>query len=82
MDVLPTPPLPESIADISADDLRLHVEALASEAMEGRLTGSKGEQLATDYVAKAFERLGRSRRQHQPRALSGEPSRRRFTDSA
>ena len=52
------PPLPESVADISADDLRLHVEALASEAMEGRLTGSRGEQLATDYVAKAFERLG------------------------
>ncbi|MDH3660429.1 MAG: M28 family peptidase [Alphaproteobacteria bacterium] len=58
--VLPgeVPPLPESSADISPDDLRLHVEALASEAMEGRLTGSHGEKLATDYVAKAFERLG------------------------
>ncbi|MGI9421348.1 MAG: M28 family peptidase [Geminicoccaceae bacterium] len=52
------PPLPESEADISPDDLRLHVEALASEAMEGRLTGTHGERMATDYVAKAFERLG------------------------
>ena len=52
------PPLPESTAEISADDLRRHVEVLASEAMEGRLTGTKGEQLATAYVAEAFERLG------------------------
>ncbi|MEM7041481.1 MAG: M28 family peptidase [Pseudomonadota bacterium] len=52
------PPLPESVADVSAEDLRHHVEALASDAMEGRLTGSQGELLATDYVAKAFERLG------------------------
>ena len=52
------PALPESIAEISPDDLRLHVEALASEAMEGRLTGTEGEQLATAYVADAFERLG------------------------
>ena len=52
------PDLPDSTADISSDDLRLHVEALASEEMEGRLTGSRGEQIATDYVAKAFERLG------------------------
>jgi len=52
------PSLPDSTAEISPDDLRLHVEALASEEMEGRLTGSRGEQMATDYVAKAFERLG------------------------
>ncbi len=52
------PPLPESTADISVDDLRQHVEVLASEVMEGRLTGSHGEKLATDYVAKAFERFG------------------------
>ena len=58
--VLPgeVPALPESTADISVDDFRQHVEALASEIMEGRLTGSHGEKLATDYVAKAFERIG------------------------
>lgn len=52
------PPLPDSTAEISPDDLRLHVETLTSEAMEGRLTGTKGEQLATAYIAEAFERLG------------------------
>jgi len=52
------PSLPESEAGISPDDLRQHVEILASEVMEGRLTGSHGEKLATDYVAKAFKRLG------------------------
>ena len=52
------PALPDSVAEIAADDLRQHVEVLASEAMEGRLTGSQGEKLATDYVAQAFERLG------------------------
>jgi len=53
-----TPEPPESSAAISPDDLRQHVEILASETMEGRLTGSKGELLATDYIAKAFERFG------------------------
>lgn len=59
-EVLPgeVPSLPESTADISADDLRQHVDVLASEVMEGRLTGSHGEKLATDYVAKAFKRFG------------------------
>ncbi len=58
--VLPgeVPEPPDSAADISSDDLRRHVEILASDVMEGRLTGSKGEALATDYVAKAFARLG------------------------
>ena len=58
--VLPgeVPPLPDSVGDISADDLRRHVEALASEAMDGAADRQSGEQLATDYVAKAFERLG------------------------
>ncbi len=52
------PPLPDSDADISPDDLRRHVEILASDLMEGRLTGSNGERLATSYVADAFERFG------------------------
>ena len=43
---------------ISANDIRRHVVNLASEAMDGRLTGSKGERMATDYVADAFRSLG------------------------
>ncbi|MFB3903384.1 MAG: M28 family peptidase [Acidobacteriota bacterium] len=45
---------------ISAEDLRLYVGALASEEMAGRLTGSKGERLATTYVADVFKGLGLS----------------------
>lgn len=52
------PALPESSAEISPEDLQAHVAILASEAMEGRLTGTKGEQLATAYVAEAFQQLG------------------------
>jgi hypothetical protein len=43
---------------IRAGDVQLHVEHLASEAMEGRLTGTPGERLATDYAAHVFESLG------------------------
>ncbi len=43
---------------IRAADLRRHVEALASDAMAGRLTGTPGEHMATDYVAQLFKRYG------------------------
>jgi Tol biopolymer transport system component/Zn-dependent M28 family amino/carboxypeptidase len=51
-------PMEATGAAIAAEDLRLHVEQLASEAMAGRLTGTEGERLATDYVASAFRALG------------------------
>jgi len=41
-----------------ANDLRAHVEALASERMEGRMTGSEGGRMAADYVAGVFKALG------------------------
>lgn len=44
--------------EIAVADLKKHVEALASEEMAGRLTGSAGERLATAYVADAFAALG------------------------
>ncbi|MCH8966018.1 MAG: M20/M25/M40 family metallo-hydrolase, partial [Planctomycetes bacterium] len=46
--------------EIRAEDARLHVVTLASERMAGRMTGTDGEKLATQYVADAFERLGLS----------------------
>ncbi len=52
------PDLKQTTADISPEDLRLHVGYLASEALDGRLTGSEGERLATDYVASVFRALG------------------------
>lgn len=43
---------------IRAEDVRLHIKFLASEAMEGRGTGTPGEHLATDYAAQVFEHIG------------------------
>lgn len=39
-------------------NLQKHVAFLSSDAMEGRLTGSIGEKLATQYVADLFQCLG------------------------
>jgi Tol biopolymer transport system component/Zn-dependent M28 family amino/carboxypeptidase len=54
----PPPELPKTGAAIDPGDLRRHVEILASEEMEGRLTGTPGERRATAYVASAFQALG------------------------
>ncbi|MGV3525947.1 MAG: M28 family peptidase [Candidatus Sericytochromatia bacterium] len=43
---------------ISADDLRRRVSYLASPELEGRLTGSPGEEKATTYAAEVFRHLG------------------------
>ncbi len=48
----------QTSAPIVPADLRMHVNYLASEALEGRRTGTRGEQLATAYVAAVFEFLG------------------------
>ncbi|MEN8176105.1 MAG: M28 family peptidase [Pseudomonadota bacterium] len=50
--------LDSTVAAIRSEDARLHVERLASEEMEGRLTGTPGERRATAYVASVFEQLG------------------------
>ncbi|TLD70141.1 M28 family peptidase [Phragmitibacter flavus] len=52
------PDLASTAADINPADLRTHVEYLASEELEGRLTGTKGEQLATQYIADVFASIG------------------------
>ena len=43
---------------ITAADIRSHVEYLASEQLQGRLTGTEGEIKATAYVADHFKKLG------------------------
>jgi hypothetical protein len=45
---------------IAIADLRAHIEYLASPGLKGRMTGTEGEQLATAYVAAAYEHLGLS----------------------
>ncbi len=51
-------PQPQTSAEITPADAERIVRQLASDAMEGRLTGTRGAKLATEYVAKQFERLG------------------------
>ena len=48
----------ETSAAITADDLRQHIGYLASDELEGRLTGTKGEALATEHVANHFKKWG------------------------
>lgn len=43
---------------IDATDLEAHVSYLASAELEGRATGSRGERLAAQYIARHFEHLG------------------------
>ncbi len=42
----------------AVDDLRRHVEYLASEELEGRLSGTAGERLATGYLVEQLEQSG------------------------
>jgi hypothetical protein len=37
---------------------RQHVQTLASEKLDGRLTGSDGERLAADYIEAQLQRIG------------------------
>jgi Peptidase family M28/PDZ domain/PA domain len=54
-----SPPHPAQLTpEINAEDLRQHIAYLASEQMEGRLTGTQGEHRATDYVAATFQAIG------------------------
>ncbi|HEY8104927.1 MAG TPA: M28 family peptidase [Gemmatimonadales bacterium] len=43
---------------VRADVVRGHMEFLASDALEGRGTGTRGGEIAAKYVAAQFERLG------------------------
>ncbi|NOX98363.1 MAG: M28 family peptidase, partial [Verrucomicrobia bacterium] len=52
------PTIDTTAVDITENDLRQHISYLASEELEGRLTGTKGAKLATAYVADIFKGLG------------------------
>jgi Tol biopolymer transport system component len=45
-------------AEIRAEDMKQHVTYLASDELDGRLTGTEGEKLATQYVADVFQNIG------------------------
>jgi len=44
--------------EIRASDLKNDVSVLASDDMEGRMTGSKGEKASADYIARRFRDMG------------------------
>jgi Tol biopolymer transport system component len=45
-------------ASISREDFRVHVNYLASDALEGRATGSQGTRLAAEYIAAQLRKAG------------------------
>ena len=40
-------------------NLQEHIQYLASDALEGRRAGSIGEELAVDYIVKAYQKIRR-----------------------
>lgn len=50
-------PAPTTAA-IRAEDLRTHVYVLASDSMQGRAAGSRGNLMGTDYIAAQARRIG------------------------
>lgn len=52
------PDLATTAGDIREEDVRQHILYLASDELGGRLTGTEGEKLATQYVADAFKQMG------------------------
>ncbi len=54
----PQPDFAETKADIREEDMKQQITYLASDALGGRLTGTEGEKLATQYVADFFQKLG------------------------
>ncbi|WMJ75466.1 M28 family peptidase [Cytophagaceae bacterium ABcell3] len=43
---------------ITAEELSEHLHILASDSLEGRETGTRGQKMAAEYIANAFERSG------------------------
>ena len=54
----PTPPVTAAALGVTTKSLRGHIEALASDAFEGRLPGSPGEERTVDYLLRQFQALG------------------------
>src|SRR5712675_1547676 len=46
------------ISNISGEQVRAHLKFLASDLLEGRGVGTRGEKLATEYIATQFALIG------------------------
>ena len=49
--------LSDAVDMISEDDIRTHIKTLSADVMEGRAPGSKGGNLASDYIASQFKQI-------------------------
>jgi len=47
-----------SSPDLAANDIQYHVNYLASDSLEGRLSGTPGNEKAAGYIAEEFKRFG------------------------
>ncbi len=54
----PSAGLAAGLAALDTTDLRAHTATLASDAFEGRGTGTRGEQMTVDYVVARFRAIG------------------------
>ena len=50
--------LSDALDMISEDDIRMHIKTLSADEMGGRAPGTKGGNLASDYIASQFEQMG------------------------
>ena len=48
----------QQIAEVEKDRIKAHLEFLADDYLEGRDTGSRGYEIAANYVASEFKKLG------------------------
>ncbi|HEX7152577.1 MAG TPA: M28 family peptidase [Thermoanaerobaculia bacterium] len=48
----------KSLDELSGDAVRAHVKFLSSDLLEGRGPGTRGDALATQYIASQFEEMG------------------------
>lgn len=51
-------PVKQAFGDFRAEAIRAHVKFLASDLLEGRGPGTRGDALATSYIAAQFEAMG------------------------
>ena len=51
-------PVKQSFDALRADAIRAHTKFLSSDLLEGRGPGTRGDELATSYIAAQFEALG------------------------
>src|SRR6516162_11714831 len=54
----PAPSSSATLPPVDGEAMKAHIQKLASDEMEGRAPGGKGEELATGYIADFFKSIG------------------------